>query len=106
MIEPNNKKTFICVNVHTADDKCQYETFFWWEILKPGQTDSIRDTGTEYHKPGLFRQNRFVRLFLFWEEYSDLFSIYNSFSIGAINIAPATLSSFNENSELISSGKY
>ena len=79
---------------------------FWWEILKPGQTDSIRDTGTEYHKPGLFRQNRFVRLFLFWEEYSDLFSIYKSFSIGAINIAPATLSSFNENSELISSGKY
>ena len=39
--------------------------FFGEKSKKPGQIDSIRDTGTEYHKPGLFLQNRFVRLFLF-----------------------------------------
>ena len=25
-------------------------SIFWWEILKPGRIDSIRDTGTVYQK--------------------------------------------------------
>ena len=52
MIEPNNKQTFIFINVHTADDKCQYETFFGEKSSNqgkliqsgtPGQNTTKRD---------------------------------------------------------------
>ena len=47
----------------------------------------------------------FIRLFSHREEYSDLFSVCNYFSIGFKNISPVTSTKFNESSELTSSGK-
>ena len=45
------------------------------------------------------------RLFSHREEYSDLFTFCNYFSIGFKNISPVTSGKFNESSELISSSK-